>query len=147
LSTLDTRIRAPRKHIRKTTAVYLALSLMAVIVNYVYGFFGHGVHSGYMTWMFLYPLLGGALIYNLIILIIPGVIRLSGYRLFFNTHNSGIAALTAGSFLKGILYVAGADSSYAEYFGATGWILVAAGAIMLLMIAIRNRKRLGPIRL
>ena len=147
MSALDTRIRAPRKHIRKTTAVYLALSLMAAIVNYLYGFFGHGVHSGYMTWMFLYPLLGGALFYNLIILIIPGVIRVYVYRLFFNTHNSGIAALSAGSLLKGILYAAGADSSYAAYLGAAGWILVAAGTIMLLMIGIRNRKRLGPIRL
>ena len=147
MSTLDTSIRAPRKHIRKTTAVYLALSLLAVIINYVYGLFGHGVHSGYMTWMFLYPLLGGALIYNLITLIIPGVIRVPQYRLFFNTYNSGIAALTVGSFLKGIFYIAGTDSSYTAYFDAAGWMLVAAGIIMLFSIVIRNRKRLGPIKL
>ncbi|HEY5576288.1 MAG TPA: hypothetical protein VIK34_06185, partial [Clostridiaceae bacterium] len=96
MSTSDTRIRAPRKHIRKTTAAYLTLSLLAVAVNYVYGLFGHGVHSGYMTWMFLYPLLGGALFYNLISLAIPGVIRVSRYRMLFNTYNSGIAALTVG---------------------------------------------------
>jgi len=147
LSTSDTSIRAPRKHIRKTTAAYLALSLLAVAVNYVYGLFGHGVHSGYMTWMFLYPLLGGAVFYNLISLAIPGAIRVSRYRMFFNTYNSGIAALTVGSFLKGILYIAGTDSAYTSYFDAAGWMLVAAGIIVLFSIVIRYRKRLGPIRL
>jgi uncharacterized membrane protein len=147
LSTSDTNIRAPKKHIRKTTAVYLALSLLAVVVNYVYGLYGHGVHSGYMTWMFLYPLLGGVMFYNLISLTIPGAIRVPRYRMFFNIYNSGIAVLTVGSFLKGILYIAGTDSPYTSYFDAAGWMLVAAGMIVLFSIVIRNRKRLGPISL
>jgi hypothetical protein len=147
LSTSDTSIRTPKKHIRKTTVVYLALSLLAVAVNYVYGLFGHGVHSGYMTWMFMYPLLGGVLFYNLISLAIPGVIRVPQYRMLFNTYNSGIAVLTVGSFLKGILIIAGTDSPYTFYFDAAGWMLVVAGIIMLFSIAIRNRKRIGPISL
>lgn len=143
--TSDTSIRTPQKHIRKTTVVYLALSALAVAVNYVYGIFGHGVHSGYMTWMFLYPLLGGAVFYNLMNQAIPGVIRAHSYRAFFNAYNSGIATLTVGSFLKGILYIAGTDSAYTLYFDAAGWLLAGAGIATLAALAFRNRKRLGPI--
>jgi len=145
LSTSDTSIRAPGKHIRKTTAAYLAMTLLAAAVNFVYGIFGHGVSSGWMAWMFLYPLLGGLLFYNLISLSIPGVIRAPRYRVFFNIHNSGIAALTAGSFLKGILDIAGTDSAYTACFDAAGWLLIGAGIAVLILTAIRCRNRLGPI--
>jgi len=145
LSTSDTSIREPKKHIRKTTAAYLAVTLLAVAVNFVYGIFGHGVRSGWMTWMFLYPLLGGLLFFSLLGLAIPGVIRAPRYRLFFNIHNSGIAVLTTGSFLKGILHIAGTESAYTAWFDAAGWLLVVAGIAVLLSTAIRLRKRLGSI--
>lgn len=145
MSISGTSIKAPKKHIRKTTAAYLALTLLSVAVNFVYGLFGHGVSSGWMTWMFLYPLLGGLLFHNLISLAIPGVIRAPGYRLFFNIHNSGIAVLTAGGFLKGILQIAGTESAYTAWFDAAGWLFIGAGLAVLISTAIRFRKRLGPI--
>jgi hypothetical protein len=145
LYTSDTSIKAPKKHIRKTVGVFAGISALAAAVNFIYGIFGHGVHSGYMTWMFLYPLLGGALLYSLICIAAPGIIRLPQYRIFYNLYNSGIATLTLGSFLKGILFIAGTDSAYTAYFDAAGWAMAAAGIAFLLSLALRYRKRLGPI--
>jgi len=121
------------------------MSVLAAAVNFIYGIFGHGVHSSYMTWMFLYPLAGGALLYSMICIAVPGVIRLPQYRIFFNLYNSGIATLTLGSFLKGILYIAGTDSAYTAYFDAAGWGMAAAGLVLLISLTLRYRKRLGPI--
>lgn len=145
MSTSVISIKAPKKHIRKTVGVFAGLSALAAVVSFVYGIFGHGVHSGYMTWMFLYPLVGGAVLYSIICLTIPGVIRLQQYRFFFNLYNSGIATLTLGSFLKGILHIAGTDSVYTACFDAAGWAMTAAGLAFLLSLAVRYRKRLGPI--
>lgn len=145
MSTSATSIKAPKKHIRKTVGTFAAMAALAAAVSFVYGMFGHGVHSPCMTWMFLYPLVGGAAFYSLICLTIPGVVRLPRYRLFFNLYNSAIATLTLGSFLKGILFIAGTDSVYTAYFDAAGWLMAAGGAAVLISLAVRNRKRLGPI--
>ena len=122
--------------------VYLALSFAAIAVDNIYAIFGHGVRSDAMTWMFLYPLIGGTLFYLLIELLIPWINRLVGYRVFFNIYNSGIATLTTGSFLEGILDIAGTSSPYVTVFYAAGWLLIASGLILLTMLAV-NRKRLN----
>jgi hypothetical protein len=80
-----------------------------------------------MTWMFLYPLIGGALVYLLIEILAPRIRNAAGFRLSSNLYNSGIALLTVGGFLNGILEIAGADSPYAFLFGVEGWLFIAAG--------------------
>ena len=120
--------------------VYLVLSLTAIAVNNIYAIFGHGVHSAAMTWMFLYPLIGGTLIYFLIERLIPGVSKAAGYRVFYNAYNSGIAALTAGSFLKGILDIAGTSSTYTAVFYVIGWLFAAVGLILLASLMLRYVK-------
>jgi hypothetical protein len=94
-----------------------------------------------MTWMFLYPLLGGTLIYLLLELLVPKVREAPGFRFSFNLYNSGIAVLTIGSFLKGILEIAGADSPYAILFPAVGWIFVIAGVVLFFLKPLRLRKK------
>ncbi len=116
---------------KKTILVYLLLALTAILVDNVYAIFGHGVRSAAMTWMFLYPLLGGTMFYLIIDRWTQGIGGSKGYRAFYNLHNSGIATLTVGSFLKGILEIAGADSLYVLYFQVTGWVLVVIGLLLL----------------
>jgi len=137
---LDTEIKSHKKKIMKTALVYLALSLIAIIINYVYGLFGHGVHSASMTWMFLYPLLGGAVLYLLIFLLVPDIARFVAYRMFYNIYNSGIATLSLGSFLKGIFDIAGTSSVYIAVFYAIGELFVALGLVMLLVLAVNLKK-------
>lgn len=118
---------------------FLAFAGLAALVGQIYSLFGHGVRSAAMTWMFLYPLLGGSLIYLLIDLLVPAVKARPAYRLFCNLYNAGIAALTAGSFLKGILEIAGASSPYLPWFFGAGWLLVAAGMGLSAVICIRDK--------
>ena len=58
-----------------------------------------------MTLMFLYPLVGGAAIY-LVFGLIFKKIDYKSLRIYFNIYNSGIATLTIGSLLKGIIVIA-----------------------------------------
>lgn len=139
ISGIDLKKR--KKQLRKTILVYLVLAATAIVVNFIYGFFGHDVHSAAMTWMFLYPLLGGTIFYTLVNILVPHIVCLKTYRLFYNSYNSGIAALTFGSFLKGILEIAGASSQYVMYFYIAGSLLAAFGFLILLKTwAARQRK-------
>lgn len=128
------------KQLVKTIVIYLILSLFAIVVNKVYAIFGHGVSSAAMTWMFLYPLIGGSLFYFLIYAFSSKIIKFAGYRLFFNIYNSGIATLTFGSFLKGVMEIAGADSPYLAYFYEVGGLFIAAALILMIVIAFNQKK-------
>lgn len=93
-----------------------------------------------MSWMFLYPLLGGALLFLLIDVLTPGINEIAGYRVFFNAYNSGIATLTLGSFVKGILDIAGTSSPYIILFYGTGWLFVGVGLILLFKLVAKYRR-------
>lgn len=138
MSILDINKRNNEKQLRKTIWVYLILSVVAIVVDKVYGIFGHGVDSAAMTWMFLYPLLGGALFYFIIQRIIPYIAKFAGCRVFLNVHNSGIATLTLASLLKGIFEIAGTNSPYLVYYYITGGVFIAAGLIIMLIMALNQ---------
>ena len=119
--------------IRKNKISYFFLSILAVAVNYIYGFFGHGVTSNAMTWMFLYPLIGGYLVYFILGKIPLQIKSVSHFRVFSNAYNAGIASLTTGSLLTGILEIAGTSSSYTIVFYVIGGILSVIGLFTLLL--------------
>ncbi len=112
-----------------------------VAVNYIYGLFGHGVRSAAMTWMFLYPLLGGTLLFGLLDPFLPQPRRVSCYRLCFNLYNSGIAALTAAAFLQGIVEIAGTGTPFTAIMYGAGWTLVASAAALLLIRGLPQVRR------
>lgn len=125
------------KYNRKTTVVYLAVTILTVIVERIYSFFSHDVASGYMTWMFLYPFIGGAFYYLLIGLLLPRAHEVTGYRLFYNLYNSGIALLTVGNFMQGIFEIAGTNSPYVKYYFILGAVFCGVGIIVMLIIGKR----------
>lgn len=103
-------------------------AVVCVIVTNVYALFGHGIRSDAMDFMFLYPLGGAAavLLYHF------ALMRVCGRALSRSSLNlilSGIAALTLGAMLTGILYIAGGSSGLAPVFPALGWALCAAGTL------------------
>lgn len=96
-----------------------------------------------MTYMFLFPLLGGVIPFMILWLRgYPRITERSGdparagnqYRFFFNSYNSGIATLTVGSLLTGILEIAGTASPYLSAFSIGGWMLLAAGFASLIIL-------------
>jgi hypothetical protein len=135
LSILGISTSKNEKQVRKTIWAFLILSAAAVAVDRVYGIFSHGVDSAAMTWMFLYPLLGGALFFFIIDRLFPHITNFAGYRLFLNIHNSGIATLTLASLLKGVFEIAGTNSPLLVYYYVIGWVFIAAGLIIMLMMA------------
>lgn len=132
LYTSVTNKTGQNRQILKTVIVYLALSAFCIIFDRVYAMFGHGIRSDSMSFMFLYPLVGGALLFTMLRLFIPQAAGYRYYRLFFNLYNSGIAALTVKSMLEGIFEVAGTSSPYMIVFTVCGWMMIITGLIILL---------------
>jgi hypothetical protein len=110
---------------------YLAVAALCVIVDNIYALYGHGVRSSAMDFMFLYPLLGGFII-KFLSLHVHGDDSQGWKRIGVNLYNSGIAALTCGSLLRGIVEIAGTDSVYINYFFVAGGIMVFCGIVGIL---------------
>lgn len=141
MSISDIKQRFTKLSLKCSIEIYLLLSILCIIIDNIYALFGHGVTSASMTCMFLYPLLGGTLIFVLIALTVPTAVKAFGFRLSFNLYNSGIAALTTASFLNGILEIAGADSPKTILFYLTGWSMTALGVLTFLAMPLRLRAR------
>lgn len=79
-----------------------------------------------MTFMFAFPFLGGVLVF--IFLSFAKTAQPS--RVSFNLYNSGIATITAGSFLKGIFEIAGTSSPFECVFFIAGIAFIIASIIL-----------------
>jgi len=122
---------------------YLGLSLFCLVFFLIYNRFSHGVHSPYMTYLFLWPLLMGA---------VPAFL-LGFLKEDFppgkheeNLYFFGVETLTMSSLLRGILDIAGTASVFQRYLMAAGAFLSAAGLATwltrtLLQIARAAKKR------
>lgn len=139
MSTLDIKQKSKKLETLKTVIIYMVISIFCFVVNRIYAIFGHGISSDYMTWMFLYPLLGGALFYLIVGLLIREIKQIAGYRIFYNLYNSGIAILTVGSFLKGIFDIAGTNSPYVVFYFETGWVCIASSVLLLIFQFVLKR--------
>jgi hypothetical protein len=115
----------------KTAMVHLAAAVFCIVTANVYALFGHGARSASMDWMFLYPLLGGTVVFSLWAALLP---RLSARfllisRVGYNLYNSGIAALGSAAMLTGIVEIAGTDSKWIAYIRMAGYVMMAAAFI------------------
>ena len=81
--------------------VYLILSIFLFIFSRVYVSLSYGEYSFFMNTLSLVPLIGGGLLVGLL-LVQPNLSRVS-----FNLWNSGVAVLTAGFLLRGIINLSG----------------------------------------
>ena len=81
--------------------VYLILSIFLFIFSRVYVSLSYGEVSIFMNTLSLVPLIGGGLLVGLLYLQ-PTLSRIS-----FNLWNSGVAVLTAGFLLRGIINLSG----------------------------------------
>jgi len=120
--------------------VYFAVSILCIVITNVYALYGHGVRSGSMDFMFLYPFLGGTVIFLLTAFWASrpperaGKISRAGY----NLYNSGIAALTSSAMLTGIMEIAGTGSQWIPYIRIAGIILLAAAAVCQIATSRKN---------
>lgn len=123
----------------KGARAYFCMAVFALVFDKIYSIFSHGVYSNYMDSMFLYPLIGGTFIYLLLLLFATNI-NYKENRLSFNIYNSGIAILTVGSLLHGILEIAGTSSEYILYYSIIGWTAVLVGIISFFVNRFREKK-------
>jgi len=121
----DTKIQ--KSHVAKTGFAYLLVSLFCVLFGAVYEHFSHEVYSGYMIYAFVFPLAGGAL--PLTALTIYGCRQLPG-RLPLNLYNAGIAALTVGSIMEGVLEIYGTTNDLLQVYWIAGIGFAGMGAVL-----------------
>lgn len=122
----------------KTAAVYLAATVFTIIIDRIYAVFGHGVSSRNMSWMFLYPLVGGFAFYLILGMVFPWITQSAGFRLFRNLYNSSIAIFTVTSFMKGIFEIAGTNSPYILWYQIAGGIFLGLGILQFIHIILSS---------
>lgn len=137
-------------------------SAFCLVFSLIYNVFSHGVHSPYMTYLCLWPLILGVLP-ALFFWRTAGWTRaaarpgaagtsreiLSGAapksfrcvvpgELSWQCYCEGVATLTMASLLRGILEIAGTASIYQQYLMIAGLILTAAGIAFCAAGMIKN---------
>ena len=116
---------------------YLLISLFCLIFSCVYESFSHGVRSGFMIFLFLFPLLLGAMpAFVMSIAFVP--VPSAAARCFWH---AGVAALSVGSCLSGILEIYGTTSPYVWVYWVVGSLLLLAGALRYFLA--RSSRRSG----
>ena len=95
---------------------YLIVAAICAAVGFIYELFSHQVWSVYMIGAFAVPLILGVLP-NLVIAI--GRIKTPGLAAE-NLYACGIATLTLGSLLKGVLQIYGTTNTLLEYYWLVG---------------------------
>lgn len=107
---------------KKRIIKYLLFSIILIIINYIYSLFSHNVSSAFMTYMFIFPLIG------MILVIIFNNENIEFYRLLSST----LLTFIIGSFVKGVMDIAGTSSNYLYVYLFDGLILLLLSTIYLI---------------
>ncbi len=116
-----------KNSVSKMFKIYIGVSIFCVILWKIYGNFSHGVNSIYMTYLFAWPLIMGALV-NLVFMVIKKLPRPGSFSV--NLYNSGVSALTVSSLLRGIFEIAGTACYLQTYLYNVGRLFVLAGVVV-----------------
>lgn len=133
MSTLDTN--SSKKYLAKTGFIYILISIFCMVFGLIYEYYSHGVYSNYMIYAFAFPLVGGALPFT--VMSLYKIKRLPN-RLTFNLYNSGIATLTIGSIMQGVINIYGTTNNLLIVFWVVG---IALSLISLLLYFISDTRK------
>lgn len=111
-----------RQRAAKTALVYLVIAILCAAFGAVYELYSHEVYSYFMLYAFAFPLCGGALPY-LIYSQFSGIAIPNSYDRLLG--HAGIATLTIGSIISGVLEIYGTTNLLTSAY----W--VAGGALFL----------------
>ena len=114
-----------KRKAQKDAAVFLGVSILTGLFGAIYELFSHEVYSYFMIYAFAFPLLLGTLPY--LILSLFGGTRYPN-ALCRNLYHAGIATLTTGSIMRGVLDIYGTTNSLGNIYWFVGVpLLVVAG--------------------
>lgn len=110
----------------RTFITYLALTSFLFIFSRVYESLSYGEISFFMHYMFFVTLIGGALLLGMLTLK-PNLSRMT-----FNLWNSGVATITVGFLLRGIINLSGRSTTLDQPYWFIGAGFLALALISLL---------------
>lgn len=113
--------------VAKTAYTYVLLAIFCALFGGIYERFSHGVYSFFMIYAFAFPLVGGALPFFTIFLTKSNIYPYTAAR---NFYHSGIATLTVGSILLGVLDIYGTTNSLMLFYWIAGVSLTVLGVII-----------------
>lgn len=129
MSTSDT------KKYGKTALVYLIISIFLVLFGAVYEHFSFGVYSYFMLYAFAFSLVGGAL--PALIFALRGV-HASPWPMAAWLYRSGIATLSIGSIIRGVLDIYGTANGLIVWYWYVGGGLTLVGAVLYIISLVRK---------
>lgn len=119
----------------KTALIYLFCSLFLILFNFIYGIFSRGVHSSFMTFAFLIPLIGGSVI-SLLFIFLP-----KPTFLIINLWRMGISTLVIGFLLRGVFDIYGTEVAYIMfYFYFSVGLFLISFILYVFMLILKYRK-------
>ena len=129
-------IEVNSKKASKTAFVYLLISLFCVLFGAVYEIYSYEVYSYFMLYAFVFPLTGGTLPFSIF-----SMMKVKCYpnALSRNLYHSGIATLTVGSIIRGVLDIYGTTNVLSEWYWKVGATFVIAGVLGYLFMLVWNR--------
>lgn len=120
----------------KPAFIYLLISILCALFGAIYEVFSHEVYSFYMIYAFAFPLVGGTLPFFIL-----NLVHVKKYPdvLTRNFYHSGIATLTVGSIMRGVLDIYGTTNELLNYYWKIGILLLILSVIaFLIQCAYRN---------
>lgn len=109
---------------QRTARVYVLVGAFCLLFHFIYTSCSYGASSVVMAGMWLVPMVGGAAPAWVLAVKNRGQ---SVTRVSFNLWNSGIATLTAGFLVRGIINISGRFTQYDQlYWALAACLLVAA---------------------
>ncbi|HEM3195812.1 hypothetical protein [Streptococcus suis] len=134
--TLSTSVTNSTTRVSRTFISYLAITAFLFIFSRIYESLSYGEVSVFMHYMFCVPLIGGALLLGMLTLK-PNLSRVT-----FNLWNSGVATITAGCLLRGIINLSGRSTTLNQpywYIGA-GFLVLSLVGLFINPSASNHRK-------
>ncbi len=138
MSTSATAYKYPDR--QKLILIDLIASLICALFGAVYEYYSHGVYSYAMIYAFAYPLALGVLPFFLI-----GFLR-AAYppKTVRCLWHAGIAALTVGSIVTGVLEIYGTTNPLTVVYPILGAALCGSGAIAYLIFLLIHVRKKAP---
>ena len=131
---MSTSVTNSTTRFSRTFISYLAMAAFLFIFSRIYESLSYGEVSVFMHYMFCATLVGGILLLGLL------QVKPNLSRITYNLWNSGIATITAGCLLRGIINLSGRSTTLDQpywYVGA-GFLVL---SLITLFISDRRRTR------
>ncbi|MFI3112788.1 hypothetical protein [Streptococcus suis] len=132
--TLSTSVTNSTTRVSRTFISYLAITAFLFIFSRIYESLSYGEVSVFMHYMFCVPLIGGAMLLGLLQLI-PTL------RLSYNLWNSGVATITAGCLLRGIINLSGRSTTLDQPYWYIGAAFLVLSLVSLFINPSANNRR------